>query len=55
MVLFAAIACLPAALMSNLGYQLFGEPEQPLEAQKSDSMGWHLFPAMLHLHAQLVV
>lgn len=54
MVLFAAIACLPAALMSNLGYQLFGEPEQPLEAQKSDSMGWHLFrqnPTLAYLLA----
>ena len=54
MVLFAAIACLPAALVSNLGYQLFGEPEQPLEAQKSDSMGWHLFrqnPTLAYLLA----
>ena len=42
MVLFAAIACLPAALVSNAGYVLFGEPEMPPRAATSDPMGWHL-------------
>lgn len=54
MVLFAAIACLPAALVSNLGYRLFGEPQQPAQVEKSDSMGWHLFrqnPTLAYLLA----
>ena len=43
MVLFAAIACLPAALIANAGYLLFGEPVMPKPTAKSDRMGWHLF------------
>ncbi|MFT7131612.1 MAG: AAA family ATP:ADP antiporter [Cyclobacteriaceae bacterium] len=55
MILLAAFACIPAALVSNLGYSLFGEPEQPVATTtKRSTMGWHLFkenPTLAYLLA----
>jgi AAA family ATP:ADP antiporter len=54
MILLAAFACIPAALVSNLGYSLFGEPEQPVVTSKGNTMGWHLFkenPTLAYLLA----
>lgn len=45
MILLAAVALLPAALMSNITYAIHGEPQAPA-AEKGDKrhhMGWQLF------------
>ncbi|MFP6808603.1 MAG: Npt1/Npt2 family nucleotide transporter [Pseudomonadales bacterium] len=47
MILLAAIALIPAALMSNLTYVLHGEPPrpEPVAGEKTHYMGWQLFKA----------
>ncbi|MCB1646862.1 MAG: hypothetical protein KDI36_15490 [Pseudomonadales bacterium] len=41
MLIFAAVACVPAALVSNFAYGRFGEPEMNVASGQKDSMGWH--------------
>jgi len=58
MVLIAAIACLPAAALSNFAYRKFGEPEQPVESKDHGNMGWQLFranPMLLYLLSIVLV
>jgi AAA family ATP:ADP antiporter len=58
MVLIAAIACLPAALISNLAYRMFGEPIQSNESKDHGTMGWQLFkanPILLYLLSIVLV
>ncbi len=41
MVLLAAISVIPAAMVSNITYRLYGEPEVPVStSEKSGFMGW---------------
>ena len=58
MVLIAAIACLPAAALSNYAYRKFGEPVQPKESRDQGNMGWRLFksnPMLLYLLSIVLV
>ena len=43
MVLLAALALLPAALVSNQAYHWFGEPEQPPPSEQHGTLGLSLF------------
>ncbi|MDA0977458.1 MAG: Npt1/Npt2 family nucleotide transporter [Proteobacteria bacterium] len=43
MVLFAAVALLPAALVSNITYVRYGEPEQPPPSERHGTLGLSLF------------
>ena len=54
MVLFAAIALIPATLLSDLAYHRFGEPEQPERSSQPGHLGLALFrqnPILLSLIA----
>jgi len=58
MVLIAALACLPAALVSNLAYRLFGEPVQTKASKAHGNMGWRLFkgnPMLMYLLSIVLV